>query len=140
MSSIETVDNFGVLVVRKFLVLFVPYFILGNIYAAGWMYIDIKDVDSIRFTDDGFIEVIDALYFSFTTMTTLGYGEITPVSGMAKWQAISQSIIGIFFMAIVVGVSVGLGLSIYSVDGKVKSEESEKYFIDPSWFGKEKDR
>ena len=36
---------------------------------------------------------IDMIYFSFTTLTTLGYGDITPVSYTAKmWSIINKNI------------------------------------------------
>jgi hypothetical protein len=40
-------------------------------------------------------------YFSFITQTTLGYGDIIPVSHFARSFAISQAIIGQFYVAVV---------------------------------------
>lgn len=40
-------------------------------------------------------------YFSFVTQTTLGYGDIVPVSHFARSLAISQAIIGQFYVAVV---------------------------------------
>jgi len=40
-------------------------------------------------------------YFSFVTQTTLGYGDIVPVSHIARSLAISQAIIGQFYVAVV---------------------------------------
>lgn len=42
------------------------------------------------------------IYFSFTTQTTLGYGDITPISHLAQVVVISQSIFGQFYIAIVI--------------------------------------
>lgn len=47
------------------------------------------------------------LYFAFTTMTTIGYGDIVPIHGFTK---ISASIIGVisqFYIAVVVAVIIG---------------------------------
>ena len=42
------------------------------------------------------------LYFSFVTMTTLGYGDILPVSAMARGLAYIQAIVGQFYIAVLV--------------------------------------
>jgi uncharacterized membrane protein len=45
---------------------------------------------------------IDWLYFSFVTMTALGYGDITPVSATARTLAYLQAVFGQFYIAIFV--------------------------------------
>lgn len=42
------------------------------------------------------------LYFSFVTLTTLGYGDITPVSAMARSLAFMQAVAGQFYVAVLV--------------------------------------
>jgi voltage-gated potassium channel len=42
------------------------------------------------------------LYFSFTTMTTLGYGDVVPVSAVARTLAYLQAIFGQFYIVILV--------------------------------------
>ena len=44
----------------------------------------------------------DWLYFSFVTMTTLGYGDITPVTATARTLAYMQAVFGQFYIAILV--------------------------------------
>ncbi|MBW2497061.1 MAG: hypothetical protein JRF61_07275 [Deltaproteobacteria bacterium] len=51
------------------------------------------------------------LYFSFTTMTTLGYGDIVPVGPMARLLTSFQSVLGQLFVAIIIGRLVGLEVS-----------------------------
>jgi len=48
------------------------------------------------------------IYFSFVTMTTLGYGDITPHSEAARSWAMLQAVFGQFFIAIVVARLVSL--------------------------------
>lgn len=56
-------------------------------------------------------------YFSFVTMTTLGYGDITPIHPVARaWVAI-QSVLGQLYLAIVMARLVGL----YIVNGENKT-------------------
>jgi len=45
---------------------------------------------------------IDYLYFSFVTMTTLGYGDISPISEGARSLVNMQALTGQFYMAILV--------------------------------------
>lgn len=40
-------------------------------------------------------------YFSFVTQTTLGYGDIVPVAPLARSLAVTQAIIGQFYVAVV---------------------------------------
>lgn len=44
----------------------------------------------------------DVMYFSFVTLTTLGYGDILPVSPLARFLVYMEAIVGVFYMAIVV--------------------------------------
>ena len=44
----------------------------------------------------------DLYYFSFVTQTTLGYGDIVPLSHFARALAVSQAIIGQFYVAVVI--------------------------------------
>lgn len=46
-------------------------------------------------------------YYSFTTLTTLGYGDITPVAPAAKALAITLSLIGQIYLTIVIAMLVG---------------------------------
>jgi hypothetical protein len=54
---------------------------------------------------------IDLLYYSFVTMTTLGYGDITPAGSIARVLAYLAAISGQFYIAILVGTLVGMYLS-----------------------------
>lgn len=44
-------------------------------------------------------KTVDVLYFSFVTLTTLGYGDIVPVSAWAKTLAYLEAICGVLFLA-----------------------------------------
>jgi len=47
------------------------------------------------------------LYFSFVTLTTLGYGDITPASELAKVFVYIEAIVGQFYLAVLVAGLVG---------------------------------
>lgn len=49
-------------------------------------------------TLDGF----NAFYFSFVTLSTIGYGDITPISRVARMLAVVEAITGMFYVAVLV--------------------------------------
>jgi len=50
--------------------------------------------------------ILDSIYFSFVTITTLGYGEIKPTSPWGKLLIIFELIIGLYFLVIILSVIV----------------------------------
>jgi Ion channel len=50
-------------------------------------------------------------YFSFVTMTTLGYGDITPASEPAKAMVMTQAVSGQVYMAVLVARLVGINIA-----------------------------
>jgi len=46
-------------------------------------------------------------YFSFVTLTTLGYGDISPVNSIAKVLVILEAVTGMFYIAIIVASLIG---------------------------------
>ena len=53
----------------------------------------------------------DYLYFSFVTLTTLGYGDVTPVSSLAKSITLFIAITGQLYLTILIAMLVGKYLS-----------------------------
>lgn len=51
------------------------------------------------------------VYFSLTTLATIGYGDITPVTLQARYSAVAEGITGQFYLAILVARLVGLHMS-----------------------------
>ena len=66
----------------------------------------------------------ELVYYSFVTMTTLGYGDITPVGPIARIIAYLASITGQFYIAILVGTLVGMYLSQRRDDESKSSEHN----------------
>jgi len=54
------------------------------------------------------LEFTDLLYFSFSTLTTTGFGDIVPLARVAKMASIVESIIGQLFLAILIARLVGI--------------------------------
>ena len=64
----------------------------------------------------------DLRYYSFVTMTTLGYGDIAPVSPMARAVAVFYSLTGQLYLAVIVALIVG---KYVSHSDKVKEEKAK---------------
>lgn len=69
------------------------------------------DTGAINFAGDAAAGFHDYLYFSFVTLTTLGYGDITPVSAFAKSLTIVIAISGQLYLTILIAMLVGKYLS-----------------------------
>ena len=54
------------------------------------------------------LQLIDLLYFSFSTLTTIGFGDIVPLSPGAQVAAIFEGIVGTLFLAILIAKLVGV--------------------------------
>ena len=50
----------------------------------------------------------NALYYSFVTLTTMGYGDILPVSRVARMLAILEATTGVLFMSVLIAKLVAL--------------------------------
>jgi hypothetical protein len=59
----------------------------------------------------GFGDSMTSIYFSFVTITTLGYGDILPVTAFARMLAALQAFFGQAFVAILVARLVGLQIA-----------------------------
>jgi hypothetical protein len=110
------------------------YLLLGVVWAMGYSVIDILDPEAFRFTLTGPSPVIRmgsgastaVLYFSFATLTTLGYGDIVPISPMARMLAVLEAITGQLFLAVLVARLVGMHI-VHSMDqGQVGANPQEQ--------------
>lgn len=59
-------------------------------------------------------------YYSFVTLTTLGYGDILPTNHVAEFFVYLEAIIGVFYMAIIVSSLISLRLSALEKERKDK--------------------
>lgn len=53
----------------------------------------------------------DLYYFSFVTITTLGYGDINPNNPISEFFVVIESIVGVFYMAVVVSSLINSNLN-----------------------------
>ncbi|HBN76474.1 MAG TPA: hypothetical protein DD473_11775 [Planctomycetaceae bacterium] len=84
----------------------------------GWAYlydtlliIDANSIEIAALTEDSIgTHIIDTIYFSFVTLSGLGYGDQVPITRPAKLAACIEVIFGQFFVAVLVARLVGLHL------------------------------
>ncbi len=80
------------------------YLLLGVIWSIAYTVLEFLQPGSFK----GMTEMVsplrnpDWIYFSFVTITTLGYGDITPVTQTAKTLSFAEAIVGQFFIAVLV--------------------------------------
>ena len=79
------------------------YILIGVFWYLLYMFLLMIDPDSFTFNLPHTNKLsIDMLYFSFTTLTTLGYGDITPTSYTAKMWAMTEAMVGVMFLALMI--------------------------------------
>ena len=89
------------------------YLLLGLIWAI--VYVAILEVDPGAFNGDvtgSWLESIpEFVYFSFVSLTTLGYGDISPAMPIARFVVYLEAIVGQLYLAIMVAGLVGISIS-----------------------------
>ncbi len=82
------------------------YLLLGMLFA--YAYGLVGDVQSEPFFASGIdANMSDYLYFSFATMTTVGYGDLAAATDLGRSVAIAEALIGQIYLVTVVAVIVG---------------------------------
>ncbi len=71
--------------------------------SCGWMHIHSLDHDL-----DVWTNYIDALYWTASTLTTVGYGDITPVTSIERLYAVATMIFGYSFFGYLIGSFAGI--------------------------------
>lgn len=68
----------------------------------------------------------DLLYFSFITLTTVGYGDVLPLSALGKRLAIVEGAMGSIYMAVIVAMIVGRYMAMHSGQDSKSETNSQK--------------
>lgn len=94
------------------------YLLLGMAWGSLYSVVEVLQPDSFQASG----KLADALktgeargsvlvYYSFVTMTTVGYGDITPVSPAARTLSWLEAMMGQFYIAVMVAFLVGIRIS-----------------------------
>jgi Na+/citrate or Na+/malate symporter len=57
---------------------------------------------------EGKLSWVELMYFSFTVLTSTGFGEITPASSMARSLVVIEQVLGVMYVAFLVARLVNL--------------------------------
>jgi len=101
----------GTITVRKILGGVAAYILIGHLWAS--VYVTIYQINPSAFlTSSGIILPHESLrqlsYFSFVSLTTLGYGDITAVAPVARAMVILEGLLGQLFPAVFIAKLVSL--------------------------------
>lgn len=83
------------------------YLLLGLAFATIFAFIHTNDPDAYNFPEKAMMTMSDYNYFGFVTLSTLGYGDITPQSSVARSLAVLASVAGQLYVAVIVALLVG---------------------------------
>jgi len=93
------------------------YFMLAFLWATLYASVELVDPGAFRFPDGVVAQERSmqstgemsgyAVYYSLVTLTTLGYGDITPVSSAARSLSVVEAAIGQIYLAVLVASLVG---------------------------------
>jgi hypothetical protein len=87
------------------------YLLLAIAWAYAYRAIGVIQPGSFAIADAQNITQSLSLYFSFVTITTLGYGDIFPVTTAAKSCAILEAVVGQLYLVITIAWLVGVHVS-----------------------------
>lgn len=96
------------------------YFLFGIIGSVLFRIVFDRDPNSFNYPGETLRETADFLYFSFVTISTLGYGDITPNDSFAKSLSIFLSVAGQLYLTMIIAMLVGKYLSAPQHDKKVQ--------------------
>ena len=90
----------------------VAYLLIALMWAFLYMILELVSPGSFSFPDKGsWGEMMRYEYLSFVTITTLGYGDITPVTDKASALVIVEAVIGQIYLVVLVAWLVGMHVS-----------------------------
>lgn len=85
------------------------YLLLGMIWSIFYVVALEIDPNALRGVEAGlwYDNMPTTTYFSFVTLTTLGFGDISPARPMTEVLVILEAVVGMFYLAVIVASLVG---------------------------------
>jgi hypothetical protein len=82
----------------------------------------VPDINIYEYT--GQIDWSDYIYYSFSTLSTVSYGDIMPVNPFARTLSVFEAVTGVFYVAILISLLVSRYVS-QSIGREIKSDVEE---------------
>jgi len=92
------------------------YLLLGSAYAHGYHIAEILHPGSFSVPTGGMLSAVDWTYFSFVTLTTVGYGDITPLQPIARTLAVGEALSGQLYLAVMIARLVAMEIVFWQQD------------------------
>ena len=89
------------------------YLLIGLAWTSAYRLMELVRPGSFHFTiapTDRSDLNAKLLYFSFSTLTTVGFGDVTPLEPFARSLAIAEAVVGQLFPAILIGALVAMAM------------------------------
>lgn len=110
------------------------YILLGLFFSIVYLWLELLHPGSFhistRANPNVAVDYSDFVLFSFEMLTTLGSGDITPLTHIARVVAILESVTGVLYVAVLVGALVGM--MIWEQLGKKRREREGDAAGDPN--------
>lgn len=87
------------------------YLLMGFTWTIAYVALESVRPGSFQIQGGGTPALPDLLYFSYITLTTLGYGDVRPVTDGARSLALLEAVAGVMYIAISVARLLGFHLS-----------------------------
>ena len=87
------------------------YLMIGFMWSSFFGMLEMVCPGSFRIPEISGLELQEFTYFSFVTLTTLGYGDITPLTAPARSFALLEAVTGQLYIAVLVARLVGIHIS-----------------------------
>jgi hypothetical protein len=92
----------GPITVHRIVGAVAAYILLGILWAAGYQLVALLTPGAFVASAGTPVNQADLTYFSFVTLTTVGYGDITAVNSLARSMALLEALTGQLFPAILI--------------------------------------
>jgi hypothetical protein len=83
------------------------YLVIGIIWADIYSLLETFQPGSFNLPEGIEVKAAHFVYFSYVTLTTLGYGDITPISNPARNLAVLEAMMGQLYLAVLIAGLVG---------------------------------
>jgi hypothetical protein len=102
------------------------YLVFGLLWTLAYVLVGRLTPEAFTFSAPGqSMNAANAVYYSFVTLTTMGYGDILPVSRAARMLAVSEATTGVLYMSVLIARLVGMYSTVTPIQDKSDTDRSK---------------